>query len=79
MLIEIGGNDMFWRTDVASYEENLDELLQRVKGPGGAVAFERSFTERSGLVREGHRSWPMLTCRAAFLDPHFAGVYAART
>jgi len=38
VLIEIGGNDMFRRTDVASYEQNLDELLQRVRGPGRAVA-----------------------------------------
>lgn len=38
VLIEIGGNDMFRRTDVASFEADLDELLSRVKGPGRAVA-----------------------------------------
>jgi len=38
VLIEIGGNDMFRRTDVGSYEQELDELLTRVTGPGRAVA-----------------------------------------
>ena len=38
VLIEIGGNDMFRRTEVGSFEQDLDELLTRVKGPGRGVA-----------------------------------------
>ena len=56
VLIEIGGNDMFRRTDVASYEQNLDELLQRVTGPGRGVAmFELPLVPFHGEMARAQR------------------------
>jgi len=38
VLIEIGGNDMFRRASVEQFEQDLDDLLNQVKGPGRTIA-----------------------------------------
>ena len=56
VLIEIGGNDMLRRTDVQSFEQSLDELLQRVKGPGRGVAmFELPLVPFHGEMARAQR------------------------
>ncbi|MGB7156698.1 MAG: SGNH/GDSL hydrolase family protein, partial [Tepidisphaeraceae bacterium] len=38
VLVEIGGNDMIRRSSVESFERDLEDLLNQVKGPGRTVA-----------------------------------------
>ena len=77
VLIEIGGNDMFRRTDVAAFEQELDELLTRVTGPGRAVAmFELPLVPFHAEMARAQRR--VATKHGIMLIPkrYFASVFA---